>query len=334
MSLSFNGDKSKFKAYMRTKIAEALETSAATSKGLCGELLTAAEYVVYFPGEVPYVRPIDPGATPPVIGFQAPTVAQSTAHSIDSKLWHYLRIERDKFNAALSTFKTKFLSELDPATKAMMEDATVGTMQITILEIRQRLILAFGILSPVDRTILFKAALAPYPGGDMRAWQNARNLLFAELAETGEVFSIQTKLRWLLESCTGHFETTIELWEGTYPTTMAQVVHANELYEALIMAYVKNQTQPANLVTAGTRHTMNNISTEEETKKGFKAGYAEGVAFAMATKGGTGVCEICKAKVTDKNKGGILYRWCTVCFEKVKTDRVAKSTARKTHHTA
>lgn len=334
VSLSFNGDKSKFKVYMRAKISAALETPAATAKGLCGEFLTAVEYATYFPGEAPYVRPIDPGPNMPTLPFAAPTAPQTAANNADVKLYLHLKAERGKFDDALSKFKTQMLSELDDSTRAMMEDAVFGTMQITILEIRQRLVAAFGVMSPVDRKILFKAALAPYPGGDMRAWQNARNLLFAELADTGEPFSAETKLRWLLESCTGHFEATTELWEGTYPTTLLQVAHVHELHEALITAYVKSQLQSTQPLTAGARHAMN-TATEDDIRRRIQAGIAEGLACAIiATKGGTGICEVCKAKVTDRNKGGVLFKWCTVCFEKIKADRAAKNTTGKAQRNA
>ena len=266
----------------------------------------------------------------PTIQFPNPTSAQSTAFAMEVKIYQIQKDDWVKFNDALSKFKTKFLSELDCATRAMMEDAMFGTMLITILEIRQRLINAFGVLSPIDRKILFKSALAPYSGGDVRAWLNSKNLLFAELAETGEPFSVETKLRWLLDSFSGHFVSTTELWEGTYITTAMQIQHANDLSEALITAYVKSQI-PTNQMNAGARHTMNVMTTlnEDEIKRRVQAGIADGLAAAMTSKGGTGICETCKGKVTERNKDNILYRWCSECFLKAKAERIAKGKARR-----
>lgn len=332
-SLSFNGDKTKFKAYIRNKISEALETKASTSKGLCGEFFTPVEYATFFPGEAPYVRPMDPGNDIPVIGFQAPTAAQTSAHLNDVKLYKHLKDRSDKFDEALSKFKTKMLDELDPATRVIMEDPVFGSMNITILEIRQRLIAAFGEMSPVERGILFKSALAPYHGGDMRTWLNSRNLVFAELAATGEPFSVETKTRWLLDSCAGYFESATELWEGTYNTRALQTLHANSLNEVLISAYVKSQIAPS-AVTASERHTLNAVTTDADIDRKVQTALAKGFAnFAMANKGGTGVtgvCEICKGVVTGKTKIGVLHKYCNECFLKRKPEIAARKARRST----
>ena len=315
---------------MRTKIAQALATAAGTPKGLCGALLTPAEYALYFVGEPPFVLPPNPGPDLPALGFPAPTSAQSQQHDREVKTYLILKADWNKYNEALASFKVKFLSELDPATLAMMEDPLFGTMSITILEIRQRLIAAFGVMSPIERRLLLKSALSVYNGEDMRAWQNARNLFFAELAETGEPFSVETRLRWLIDSCIGHFKYDIDIWEGKYPTTAMQILNADELHAILITAYVKSKNTSDQL-TADSRHTMNAITTEADINHRIRAGIAEGIAAAVATKGGNGICETCKAKVNEKNpKNGFLYRWCTTCFNKSREERNAKNKGRRT----
>jgi hypothetical protein len=316
--MTFDGNQSHWRLFDKRKQAEAKAAIPGETFGILGAFLTPIEYTLHNPTGGAYVALLHPGPRP-LIDHINPTNLQIAAHGEVIKSWEYALTRFLKQEDAMANFKASYLADLDDASKALVDDPVTGTMLYTIAQIRSIMKLAYGTLSPSDLNKLFTEATAPYvQGTDMRTYLSGQHLLFAELAASGEIFSVLTRTRYLissLESCGSFLETTT-FWENTNTTIALQIQNANVLSAALITAFAKQQG-----VTAGSRHSVNAALTIEDVTKMVKAGVAAGIA--AAAKEADANCTTCNVKITGKNKAGKPLRYCARCYAKHKADRKA-----------
>jgi hypothetical protein len=316
ISFRFNGEMKNYRLY-DIRVQAVAKSANPSGENLLGELLSVQEYAIREPNKAPYVRLVHPGARP-VLGIANPNATQLGVHNDNLKLFDYRLELFIKQEEALAIFKANYIDSLDETPRSMIEDPIHGTMALSIREIREILKTHFGTLSPGDMTKLYEEAIAPYtPGMDMLNFITSKNMIFAELAVWGEVFSTLTRIRILMAQVksSGMFEETITFWENNNLTIASQVQNASMLSTALITAYVKNKG-----LTAGYRHQINAALTEENIEKRIHAGIIAGIA-ASAAKDADATCATCKVKVTVKNKFGKPLKYCNKCYVKFKADR-------------
>jgi hypothetical protein len=318
-SISFNGEKKSFRLFDK-KILGLAQDANPGGTSILGALVTDEEYLILNPNATAYMALRNPGVRPELT-IANPTQAQLGIYLNNIKIWEFDLEKFIKQEEAMAKFKANYIECLDETSRGLIEDPLHGTMVITIRQIRNILKLHFGTLIPGDMTKLYEDAIAPYtPGTDMLSFLTSRNLLFAELAAFGEVFSPQTRIRFLIASVRGMFEDVVIFWENTNLSIASQVENASSLSTALVTAYVKSK----NLTTgarANSAITTTPVMSMETIEKRIAAGIVAGIAAAAKEATSDANCATCKVKVTGKNKSGRPLKYCAKCFAKFKADQ-------------
>ena len=322
-TLSFNGDRSKWKAYDLSKQAEAKAALPGVEGGILRSWISEAEWLIRYPTSGPYALHLNPGDRP--VFPAATTQLALSQQAAEVKTFEYNLLMYTNQQTALENLKEKILLELSEECRLMVQDPITGTMNITLRQIRAILVAAYGTLHPTDVDKLVMDLNKTYQSGTcMLNFINTRKQKLTEIASTGENYSPATLNRMLITSLGGHFEATVRFWRDTNNSGILQVANANDLADRLVKAYNESKLAPE-----VTRSAMNAMQSNEIFEQRVQAAVTAGIAAAaLSTKtnkhtGGTGLCKTCGAKITEKGKSGRLNTYCNHCYAKYQAAKAA-----------
>ena len=329
----FNGEAVNWPSYKRKVLAQGRVAIPGQEQGVLGLLLSPVEYQVVNPdGPHPFVPLVHPGERPEFV-FAGATSAQLAVFAGQIKEYEARLKNYCDQQTGVKNVREWLLSHLDENSKKLFDNQPMGSMRYSLRELMERLEQEYGTLAPSDMSKLWQRATVSYPPGtNLRVFLNEVGNAYVEMEINGEPTGTALKIRNLLASLksVNTYDDTIAFWEKSNLTVASQIAN----YPALIAA-LKHTYDNLQLSTTADRHAVNEVSKVSPPKeplineKQLSQMIASGIAAAMSAA--SGICELCKVKVTEKSKKGKLHKYCPKCFLKVREDRLARSQAAKSN---
>ena len=148
-------------------------------------------------------------------------------------------------------FKNALLDSLDPISKDLMKDPLHGTRAITLREIDNRLMLAYGILSSSDLSKNEDNLQLSYRiNTPVREFISSHRIAHNVALRNGQPFPESQKVQFLLSALKqcGIFNLRCQMWQMEYPQVVNQTF---ELLVTAIQEFSDNYSQDATSASTG-----------------------------------------------------------------------------------